>query len=695
MSASRVLRTPELSVPVLWPDGGPWAIATTSATIDWQPAAAALAAASTVRVAALVFGADDRPGELLLGELATFLQAGDALTDPLSVDEAVALVRTLARTHGLVLVVGVPGLLVPLGRAGWTLMDLAVAVSAPVVVVTGTGPDSANHASLALGAVSGHGLAATVITVGGPPAPVAPEALAGPAPAAGPETGVGPASEVGPASVAGPETEASPAPEAGRVASGGAPAAAASTVSAAEAGEAVPPGGPVPAGGSVPAGGVVSAGGSAPAGDAASAGGPVLADGVVPAGEAPPAGDVRAGFADGSAHADSSGHAGGSGHADCSGHAVGSAGAAGSGHAVGSARAVGSGHTVGSGHAGDGGRAVADHEAGMPAAPAGRIPDDAGARGADFAAAARQWLHPLLHASAGRPKAATPLPPPEPLPPPATVGGKRVVLLLAGVFVSMSIVVCGLAFCEPGSEVRTELRVIEATAAPRPTDTFPRAQGGAVPVPKPKRAVSDVCPQNRKGVTPTVPDRATTKRVNAAWKRIETWLAAHAPASRRSLRPPATAKEIAAVQRRMSVAFPPDLVASLLRHDGASGRGGGFTLPFFYQPMPVGQIAPEWLSLCTVLVDVFDEEDSGWWDKWYVPFASSGDGGNLLVDQSPGNHGRVGEFYNEDGVSFEDWPGSVAELLEKTAESLESGRPYDNKYRPRVTKDGALEWDVK
>src|SRR5689334_8972405 len=169
MSASRIPRTPESTLPVPWPDGGPWVLATTSASVDWQPAAAALAAASTVRVAALVFGAESPPGQLLLGEIATFLQAGDGAADPLSVDEAVALVRTLARTHGLVLVVGVPGLLVPTGRAGWTLMDLAVAVSAPVVVVSGTGPDAANHTTLALGAVAGHGLTAAVITVGDPP----------------------------------------------------------------------------------------------------------------------------------------------------------------------------------------------------------------------------------------------------------------------------------------------------------------------------------------------------------------------------------------------------------------------------------------------------------------------------------------------------------------------------------------------
>ena len=495
-----------MSVP--WPAGGPWVLATTSAAVDWQPAAAALAAAATVRVAALVFGAGAPPGPPLLGEVATCLQAGDGGADPLSVDEAAALVRTLARTHGLVLVVGVPGLLVPAGRAGWTLMDLAVAVSAPVVVVTGTGPDAANHTTLALGAVAAHGLAARVITVG----------------------------------------DAEP----------------------------------------------------------------------VPAGD--------------------------------------------------------------------------DGEAGMPVTPAGRIPTGTPEQPAEFAAA-RTWLDPALHASGGRPKSGTAPPPPPSLPPPATAGGKRVVLLLAGVFISMSLVVCGLAFCQPAQTAHTEATLEQVTGYRTPARAVPHTFITPVQPSPGSRPVAAVCPR-RERIVPTEPDRATTERVNAAWKRIEAWLAAKAPASRRSLRPPAAAKEINAAQRRMSVAFPADLVASLRRHDGVTGRATAFTFPSFYDPMPAGRIADEWHLLCTVLADVFGAADSTWWDKDFVPFASSGDGGNLLADQRPGSHGRVGRFFNEDGVSFQEWPGSVAELLEKTADSLETGRPFGNSYRPRVTGAGVLEWDI-
>jgi cell wall assembly regulator SMI1 len=316
----------------------------------------------------------------------------------------------------------------------------------------------------------------------------------------------------------------------------------------------------------------------------------------------------------------------------------------------------------------------------LPIRPAGRIPARAAERAGDFAAAARSWLDPMLHASAGRPKAATP---PPPAPPRATVGGARVVLLLAGVFVTMSLVVCGLAFCDRTVPDAAIVQV-EATLRPQP-DTAPRM----VPMPASPPPRADPCPKYRLPGTPTRADAGTTERVHAAWKRIENWLAARAPASRRSLRPPASAAAIARVQQEMSVEFPPDLVASLRRHDGVTG--GGFALPFLFEPLAVDAIPREWSITCGVLGN---EPDDDWWHRSFVPFATAGDGGCLLVDQRPGGHGRVGEFYPEEGVDFARWPASVTELLERTARSLETGRPYDDRYRPTVTREGVLDWEV-
>jgi cell wall assembly regulator SMI1 len=144
----------------------------------------------------------------------------------------------------------------------------------------------------------------------------------------------------------------------------------------------------------------------------------------------------------------------------------------------------------------------------------------------------------------------------------------------------------------------------------------------------------------------------------------------------------------------MSVAFPADLVASLRRHDGVGDPGKAFAFAPFYDPMPVGRIGDEWQMLCSVLADLSGGVDSSWWHKGFVPFADSGDGGNLLADQRPGGHGRVGRFSNEDGVTFGEWPASVTELLEQTAGSLETGRPFQGSYRPRATAAGVLEWEI-
>lgn len=150
----------------LWPDGGAWVLAPTSAAVGWQPPAAVLAAASPERVAVLVLGGTDHPDDDLLRRFATVLTARGGAGEPLSLDEATDIVRTLARTHGLVLITG-PGLLVPVDGAQWTVTDLAVALSAPVVVLTDLGGDATNHATLALGALDGRGLSAAVVVVDG------------------------------------------------------------------------------------------------------------------------------------------------------------------------------------------------------------------------------------------------------------------------------------------------------------------------------------------------------------------------------------------------------------------------------------------------------------------------------------------------------------------------------------------------
>ncbi len=57
------------------------------------------------------------------------------------------------------------------------------------------------------------------------------------------------------------------------------------------------------------------------------------------------------------------------------------------------------------------------------------------------------------------------------------------------------------------------------------------------------------------------------------WNRIETWLRANAPETLRDLRSGATRDDIRAAEAALGVAFPDDMVASYLRHDGQDHIG--------------------------------------------------------------------------------------------------------------------------
>lgn len=535
-------------------NGRCWVVAATSAQVRWETAAAALAAAAASRVAVLSLGPPARePYPLLREHVATHLEIHDGASDPLTLDDVAGLARALARTHGLVLVGADRGLVVPLGRDGWTLINLSWALSAPVVVATGGGPDATNHATLALDALAQRHLPATVVTVG---------------------------------------TDEDPA--------------------------------------------------------------------------------------------------------------------------------------------------------GLPVTPAGRIPPGAEDDPEGFAAAAPGWLHPVLHATGGRLKSnpSPTLPDPSPsgaeasadVPPdvdqpgtdqpgtdqPGTeppghrgaragtpavapmvlgaevgragraVDGRRVVVGLAALFVCAVLAVCALAAWGPGSTPPRHSSVVTGV-----TEIEARPGVVVAPVPAPvttaRRPAEAACPRRAVRSTAARPDPRTVARVDAAWQRIETWLAARAPRTRASLRPPATPQRIAAAEAALSVRFPDDLVASLRRHDGVTHNG--FTLPPFFTPMPVGEIPESRRVSCEVLANETAGGAGDWWHPEFVPFAKASDGGALVVDQRPGGHGRVGEFFAEEGTDFDAWPASVAALLEGTAGSLETGRAYRGDYRP-VVKDGTLGWEI-
>jgi hypothetical protein len=62
--------------------------------------------------------------------------------------------------------------------------------------------------------------------------------------------------------------------------------------------------------------------------------------------------------------------------------------------------------------------------------------------------------------------------------------------------------------------------------------------------------------------------------------------------------------------------------------------------------------------------------------------------------QRPGGRGRVGETIGNGGTLFEQWPTSVTDLLEGTAQALETGEPYLEGYRAYMRTGGSLDWLV-
>ncbi|BCJ73099.1 ATP-dependent dethiobiotin synthetase BioD [Catellatospora sp. IY07-71] len=84
-------------------------------------------------------------------------------------------IKSIAAEHELTLVEGAGGLLVPMGLhpggAQWTLADLAVALSAPAIVVARAGLGTLNHTALTLEAMARRGITGHVVVGAWPDRP--------------------------------------------------------------------------------------------------------------------------------------------------------------------------------------------------------------------------------------------------------------------------------------------------------------------------------------------------------------------------------------------------------------------------------------------------------------------------------------------------------------------------------------------
>lgn len=182
----------------------------------------------------------------------------------------------------------------------------------------------------------------------------------------------------------------------------------------------------------------------------------------------------------------------------------------------------------------------------------------------------------------------------------------------------------------------------------------------------------------------------TADLVQDSWNRIDAWLREHAPRTFATLRPPAGDEEIAAAQGELGVTFPPDLVASLLRHNGALDGPQAFRFSTHDRLLGVSGILGDTRFMRNVAEDLDEEEAEDYWHHGYVKFGSYGatsDG--LMIDCRTGrsSFGAIGRFFDETGTSFGK-ADSLGGYLAELAGQLERGQDAGV-----VTFNGRLFWE--
>ncbi|EMD29441.1 hypothetical protein C791_4290 [Amycolatopsis azurea DSM 43854] len=208
-------------------------------------------------------------------------------------------------------------------------------------------------------------------------------------------------------------------------------------------------------------------------------------------------------------------------------------------------------------------------------------------------------------------------------------------------------------------------------------------------------------------LSPVPPGGEPADHVGPAWQRITTWLHTHTPATAATLRPPAPAAEIHAVQHALGHVLPGDLLEWWSLMDGVNGERDhhtAFTLPGTYFPLPVRQVRQTWASLTEHPAEHCcrrgaHQHAAGTTTAGFctalLPICQAHGGAVLAIDLRPGTeHGRVMEWVPRTGARRSIW-ANIEALLTDTAQRLDQRdsrcgtppRPGDP-----VIRDGALTW---
>ncbi|GAB3742720.1 hypothetical protein GCM10027598_74960 [Amycolatopsis oliviviridis] len=206
---------------------------------------------------------------------------------------------------------------------------------------------------------------------------------------------------------------------------------------------------------------------------------------------------------------------------------------------------------------------------------------------------------------------------------------------------------------------------------------------------------------------PARPGGEPTNCVGPAWQRITAWLRTNTPATAATLRPPAPAADIRAVQHTMGLVLPDDLLEWWQLTDGVDGERdyrAAFTVPGVFLPLPVARVQETWAGLSAYQDESCCHADGGhrqpageptaMFCSALIPICRALDGSVLAVDLRPGaRRGHVMDWAAQAGAHCTTWP-NVSALLSDTADRLENHDPTRPAQpgRPFIRDDGVLTW---
>ncbi len=214
----------------------------------------------------------------------------------------------------------------------------------------------------------------------------------------------------------------------------------------------------------------------------------------------------------------------------------------------------------------------------------------------------------------------------------------------------------------------------------RPTKKAAKKPAADVAVAKPAVAVSPVA------VVPVVDHAA---RVAESWRRLEVWVAAFGGPPL-ALNSGAAEKSIAAAEKTMKLAFPPDFRASLLQHDGQATSASADQRSFPWMPgcpplAPLARIVERWQEEQDLAgkkpprpdpLDGIGKLKVGLHRSGRIPIAGSPrwDSGRTLLDLDPGRAGVGGQLLTMvNKADFVVIDVSFAAALERWVAVLERG----------------------